>query len=217
MSPTTKLLIPAVALALGCATSHRNARTEAEVAAPPPIDTAVVTADLAVPDGAEVPDAEQVQAPAATGLDPTVAHVPLITYQLRRGETLAHFARWSELPLETIAEASGLSPLDDTLPVGTPIRVPLDEDGRARVETRRDEHRFRRAEGWLATHGGEVGTEFYKVRTGDSAWTIAKDHGEMPVWVIESYNPALNLERLRPGQELMLPLVASRVAVDDQG
>ncbi|MEZ4237692.1 MAG: LysM domain-containing protein [Myxococcota bacterium] len=205
---TALALIPALALVAACATSHRAEPAPVEVPVPVAVVDSGVPAEPAV---VEAVEAVVDEAPAEQGgLDPTVADKPLITFQLRRGETLAHFARWSELPIETIAAASGLSPLDDQLPVGTPIKVPLDEDARAKVEAARDDHRFRRAEGWLAAHGGEVGTEFYQVRTGDSAWTIAREHGQMPVWVIESYNPSLDLEALRPGQQLMLPLVASR-------
>ena len=129
----------------------------------------------------------------------------VLVYELRRGETLAHFARWSELPVETVAAASGLSPLDDLLPVGTVVRVPWSEGLEGLVVQRRDAHHVRRAEGWLLSRGGSVGVTFHTVTSGESAWSIAHDNGDLPVWLIETYNPAVDLERLRPGQELMLP------------
>ncbi len=86
---------------------------------------------------------------------------------------------------------------------------------RSLVEQRRDAHHVRRAEGWLASRGGSVGDEFYRVKTGDTAWTIARDHGNLPVWVVETWNPAVDLEALRPGQELMLPLPADAMAAND--
>jgi LysM repeat protein len=151
---------------------------------------------------------------AVVDVSPAPPLVPLegsTTYELRRGETLHHFARWSELPVEVIADASGLSLEQDQLPVGTVVRLPLDEDRLGQVEMAREAHRIRRAEGWLKTRGGEVGTEFHRVRTGETAWSIAHDHGQMPVWVIETYNPMVDLEALRPGQQLMLPLLADGV------
>ncbi len=150
-----------------------------------------------------VVEAEPVVAPEAPA--------PL-AYTLRRGEALAHFARWSGLPVEDIAEASGLA-LDVPLAVGTSVLVPSLEEGLAsRIEVARDAHHIRRAEGYLASRGGSVGTEFYEVRTGDTAWSIAQDHAGLPVWLVESLNPSVDLERLRPGQELMLPVVADTVA-----
>ena len=223
----SKFLIPAAILAAACVTPR------AKNAAPPPLAPATAPAAVAevepadtggpaAADGAETAPAatapERAPSDVAVGaaaLDASLAEVPLATYTLRRGETLAHFARWSELPIEAIAAASGLSPLDDQLPVGTVVRIPLDHEGLAKVEAKRDAHKSRRALGWLDTHGGEIGTEFYRVKTGDSAWTIAKSHGAMPVWVLETYNPAVDLDALRPGQELMIPIVASYVASDE--
>jgi LysM repeat protein len=147
------------------------------------------------------------------GVAPAVAPVTdaAASYRLRRGETLAHFARWSGLPVETIAEVSGLS-LGGQYPVGTEVSVPLAGVDLGVLEQRREEHRTRRVEGYLAGRGGSSGTEFYVVKTGDSAWSIAHaDHG-MPVWLLEAYNPLVDLDRLRPGQELMLPVLADTVA-----
>jgi len=132
------------------------------------------------------------------------------SYTLRRGETLAHFARWSGLPVEAIAETSGLD-LFDTFDVGTELRVPISGEARAELETERDLHHTRRAEGYLAARGGAVGTEFYTVQTGDSAWTIARNQRGIPVWLLETYNPSSNLDRLRPGEELMVPIIADIV------
>ncbi|MBX2801608.1 MAG: LysM peptidoglycan-binding domain-containing protein [Myxococcales bacterium] len=138
---------------------------------------------------------------------------PSKAYTLRRGETLDHFARWAELPVETIAHASSL-PLDAPLPVGTEIVVPASHERRGHIEHARDAHHLRRVEGYLASRGGTVGTEFYVVRTGDSAWTIAKLNGDLPVWLVESFNPSIDVEHLRPGQALMLPLLADTIDTD---
>jgi len=131
-------------------------------------------------------------------------------FTLRRGETLDHFARWSGFPVEDIAEFSSLD-LDGEYPVGTEILLPVEGEALAEIEKNRDEHWQRRVDGYLASRGGAVSTEFYSVRTGDSAWSIARDKYSMPIWVLEAYNPSLDLDRLRPGQELMVPVLADTV------
>lgn len=133
-------------------------------------------------------------------------------YLLRRGETLAHFARWSHLPVEDIATASNLS-LDELYDVGTEVIVPVQGEQQVALEKRRDEHRVARVEAYLASRGGAAFTDFHEVRTGESAWSIAKDSGALPVWVLESYNPSVDLDRLRPGQQLLVPIIAD-VVVD---
>ena len=132
---------------------------------------------------------------------------PLVAYTLRRGETLDHFARWSELPVEIIAEASAVS-LTATLDVGTIVQVPADHARRSRIEQARDAHHLRRAEGYLESRGGASATRFYVVKTGDTAWSIARRQGDVPVWLVEAFNPSMNLDALRPGEVLMLPILA---------
>ena len=143
---------------------------------------------------------------------PVEAPVPVYaTYELRRGETLAHFARWSDLPVEVIAESSGLD-LEGGYPVGTTIRVPVESpEMEARIADRREAHREARVEGYVASRGGAIGTSFVAVRTGDTATSIARENQDVPVWLIEAYNPEVDLDHLRPGQELMVPVLADIV------
>lgn len=166
-----------------------------------------------VDEAPEVPSIEE-DAPPSVGdeaLPEPHAVAAVARFKLRRGETPSHFARWSGLPVEVIAEASGLS-LGGTYPVGTEIRVPADPERQAELERAREAHHARRAEGYLASRGGARGTEFYTVRTGDTAWSIAMDAHGIPVWLLETYNPSVDLERLRPGQDLMVPILADTVA-----
>jgi len=131
---------------------------------------------------------------------------PVARFELRRGETLAHYARWSGLAVEDIAQASELD-LDGMYAVGTQIVVPVEGEALSDLVSKRDAHHTARAEAYLASRGGSSGSAFVTVRTGDTAWSIAKDAGSIPVWLVESYNPSVDLERLRPGQELMVPVL----------
>ena len=131
-------------------------------------------------------------------------HAP--TFALRRGETLAHFARWAELPVEVIAEHSQLD-LAGTYPVGTEVSVPLEEPDIAVLVSARDAHHIERAEGYLRGRGGAVRSDFVTVSTGDTAWGIAHGRLDIPVWLLETYNPSADLDALRPGQELMYPVL----------
>ncbi len=132
-------------------------------------------------------------------------------YELRHGETLAHFARWSGIPVEEIAEASGLDLAGD-YSVGTAIRIPIHSvDTQLAVDERRETHRTRRVETYLASRGGTVGTDFFTVRTGDTAWSIARDAQGIPVWMLEAYNPSVDLDKLQPGQDLLVPVIADIV------
>jgi membrane-bound lytic murein transglycosylase D len=47
------------------------------------------------------------------------------------------------------------------------------------------------------------------VKRGDSLWTIAQQHGDLPVWLISQYNPDVNLGDLHPGTTVTLPQIAA--------
>jgi len=167
--------------------------------------------DTDVPVAEPIIEAEPELALNSTDESPGVVEPePTAIFRLRRGETLAHFARWSGIPVEDIAQSSALD-LDGAYAVGTEVVLPVGEEVRAQVQTRRDTHHRVRAENYLASRGAS-GTEFYSVKTGDSAWTIARDRHGMPVWLLESLNPSADLDRLRPGANLLVPVFNDIVA-----
>ncbi len=157
-----------------------------------------------------VPAAEPPLAMPVVEAVPEERDVEVAAFELRRGETLAHFARWSDVPVEEIASTSQLD-LGGIYPVGTEILIPADSEQASRIEERRRGHHDRRVESYLGTRGGALGDEVYAVRTGDSAWKIARVEYDVPVWVLESYNPGVNLDRLTPGMELTMPIIADTV------
>lgn len=135
---------------------------------------------------------------------------PTHAWRLRHGESLAHFARWSGVPVEDIAKASELD-LEGQYPPGTEVRVPAEGVLTEQVDARREAHWQRKLNGYLASRGGEQGVETYAVRTGDSAWTIATKGQGVPMWVLAAYNPDVRLDNLRPGQRLNVPVLADTV------
>ena len=192
------------------ATPVVNAEPLAEA---PDLNT-VLDSDQPTPEEIWTPIPESDEAVASVAPDIELEPVEASEFELRHGETLAHFARWSGLTVESVAENSQLS-LDGAYPVGTKIVLPLSGDERSRLETARDDHHQRRVEGYLASRGGAQGSEFYTVRTGDNAWVIAKNRFGIPLWLLESYNPAVDLDALRPGQDLMVPIIDDVVVSAD--
>jgi len=212
MSPirTLSLLLPlAAGLALLGACSS-SAPTTAAPTPPSPAELASRTVEVdsglwAEDEPAEVAAAEIVEAPAP--VEPAPEPQLSTSWTVRRGESIAHFARWAELPVETIAEASDRS-LGQALQVGDTLVVPGDGDIRAKVEQARQRHHQIRAEAYLATRGGSVGTAFHTVRTGETGWSVATRELGLPVWLVEAYNPAM--------EQLLYPVVADTVASADE-
>ena len=44
-------------------------------------------------------------------------------------------------------------------------------------------------------------------KRGESLWTIAQQHSDIPVWLVAQYNPDVNFNDVRPGTQITLPRV----------
>ena len=73
------------------------------------------------------------------------------------------------------------------------------------VAARREYHRHLQEE-FFAAHR-IAGTENYSVKHGESLWTIAQQHGDLPIWLVAQYNPDVDFNDVRPGTTITLPRV----------
>ena len=127
---------------------------------------------------------------------------PTSTFHLNSGETLSHYSEWSGLSVEAIAQESGLDS-SGVYSIGTPILLPLTSDAATSVEAARGEYLQHRFEEWSA--GYYIYDYEHSVLSGETAWSIALDHG-LDLWHIETSNPDIDLSDLRPGQTLLVPI-----------
>jgi membrane-bound lytic murein transglycosylase D len=71
-------------------------------------------------------------------------------------------------------------------------------------QRRRDYHQQLQAEYFAAHHIS--GTEIYIARHGDSLWSLTQ-RGQLPIWLLQQYNPDLDFGELRAGTQVVLPRV----------
>ncbi len=131
--------------------------------------------------------------------------------QVQAGESLVRLADFANLSAEDISAASGLA-VTATLYPGDELLLPLDEEAAAGFELRRAEFHDARVESWLGRHGGLVDVEAHSVATGETAWGVAQAEGGLPMWVLAWFNDGSDLDGLRIGDELMVPIVGDRLA-----
>jgi membrane-bound lytic murein transglycosylase D len=121
-------------------------------------------------------------------------------------ETLGHYADWSGVGLQ---ELRALNKLHKNAMVALGHRVKLDfsrVSAQQFVEARRAYHQHLQEE-FFAAHR-IAGTENYSVKRGESLWTIAQQHADLPVWLVAQYNPDVDFGDVRPGTIITLPRVA---------
>ncbi len=127
---------------------------------------------------------------------------------LQWGETLGHHADWLAIPTQRLRDLNGLS-FGQAVTAGQRLRLDFSRVQPAQYEQRRMDFHQARQQGYFEAYQ-IVGSREYTVSSGDSLWHVRRQAGGIPEWLIQQYNPDLDVDRLRPGQVIRLPEVASR-------
>jgi membrane-bound lytic murein transglycosylase D len=145
-------------------------------------------------------DAEQ----SADPTDYTVAKDD--TIRIAPDETLGHYADWTGIGTQHLRELNHLS-AKRALRIGERLHLDFSKVNAETFESRRREfHRALQA-GYFASHR-IVGTEIYIARSGDSLWTLTqRAKAQLPLWLLQQYNPEVDFADLRPGTQIVMPRV----------
>jgi membrane-bound lytic murein transglycosylase D len=127
------------------------------------------------------------------------------TVIVRADETLGHLAEWSH---STPAALRALNHLRNNAMVGLGRRIKVDLGGTdaAQFEAARRQYHARLQDAFYATHR-IASTQNYSIRRGESLWTIAQQHGDLPLWLVTQYNPDVDFNDVRPGSTIALPVL----------
>ena len=137
----------------------------------------------------------------------------MVEVEVKHGESLYDLSQMSGVDIEAL-EQLNLIDLNQPLAGGQTLVIPMTAD------TEREFHEARRSmveskkASYLARRGGLSTVKSYRVRTGDSAWQIAQRHGRLPVWLMEAFNPGVDLNRIVIGETLIIPVVGDTEALD---
>jgi membrane-bound lytic murein transglycosylase D len=127
------------------------------------------------------------------------------TVVVQAGETLGHFSDWAGLDSQTLRKLNRLHP-NAPVTVGHKIKLDLSKVTAAQFVALRTEYHHHMQEAFFAAHR-IAGTENYTVKRGESLWTVALQHGDLPIWLVAQYNPDVDFHDLKPGTTIALPQV----------
>jgi membrane-bound lytic murein transglycosylase D len=174
---------------------------------------AVAAADRAA--NAEPVSAAQAQAegpqlaPGATGqdtADPVDYSVAADgTIRVVAAETLGHYADWlgtTASRLRTLNKLRGRKPVV----MGHRLKLEFERISPTQFEQRRRDYHEQLQAAYFASHR-IAGTEIYIARKGDSLWSITQRNVNVPIWLLQQYNPDLDFADLHPGTQISLPKV----------
>jgi membrane-bound lytic murein transglycosylase D len=173
------------------------ARTRVASAGPQPVSAA--QAEAISPALGPAVEAEQNADPN----DYSVAHDD--TIRVTGDETLGHFADWLGVSTQHVRDLNHFKFRRQVL-IGQRVRLDFGKVSREAFEARRREYHRELQAGYFAEHR-IIGTEVYVARPGDSAWTLTQHANQMPLWLVQQYNPDVDLAQLRAGTQIVLPRV----------
>jgi membrane-bound lytic murein transglycosylase D len=132
------------------------------------------------------------------------------TIVVATAETLGHYGDWLHVSPEHLRQLNKLGYGKPVL-VGHKVHLDFHRVSHEEFEQkRRDYHQTLQAS-YFASHR-IVGTEVYIARRGDSMWTITQRFAQLPVWLLQQYNPDLDLADLHPGTQIVMPRVEAVVS-----
>ncbi|HCY87254.1 MAG TPA: lytic transglycosylase [Desulfobacteraceae bacterium] len=121
------------------------------------------------------------------------------------GETLGHYADWLGIPTQNIRTLNRLA-YGKPISIGQAIKLPLPGAGSTGFEEKRFEYHQEILEDFFDSYD-VVGTDTYEVKSGDTLWTLCANELEIPLWLLQKFNPTINFNALHPRQQLVYPLV----------
>jgi LysM repeat protein len=132
------------------------------------------------------------------------------TIRVAAAETLGHYADWLGLTAARIRQINKMS-FGRPVLIGHKIRLDFARVSREAFETKRRDYHQQLQASYFAAHR-IIGTEVYIVRRGDSLWTVTQRFEQLPIWLLQQYNPDVDLADLHPGTQIVMPRVEDVVA-----
>lgn len=120
-------------------------------------------------------------------------------------ETLGHYAEWLEVSAQELRRLNGFR-FGRSIRISQSIKIPLEKVSRAQFEERRYEYHKEMEEDFWAAYRVE-GVRDYRIRKGENIWTLCNSQFELPFWLVKKYNEAVQFDKLRPSQVLVVPVV----------
>lgn len=135
--------------------------------------------------------------------DYTVATDETIEVQSR--ETLGHYAEWLDVRASRLREINNMR-YGQHVVIGRRLkldfsRIPREEFERRRVSYQKD------LQLEFFTRYTIDSTYRYKIKNGESLWVLSLRKFKVPVWLLRQHNPDVDFNRIKPGQEIVVPVL----------
>ncbi|MBS0422324.1 MAG: LysM peptidoglycan-binding domain-containing protein [Proteobacteria bacterium] len=212
-APTAANESPAPVAASGAVPTEEAARESVEEAKA--VAKAEVPAESAQPvSAAQAEDISPALGPSSDNqqsADPTDYSVAKDnTIRVAAAETLGHYAEWLGVSAAKIRSINKMKFAKPVL-IGHRLKLEFVRVSREEFEQKRREYHVELQATYFAEHR-IVGTEVYIVRKGDALWNVTQRFDQLPIWLLQQYNPDVDLADLKPGIQIVMPRVENVAA-----
>lgn len=120
-------------------------------------------------------------------------------------ETLGHYADWLEIPTWQLRKLNGLR-YHQPIRIGQKLKMVFGQVDTETFEQRRLAYHQKLQREFFEKHRIES-SKVHTIRRGETLWTMVKRHGDIPLWLLMQYNSGKDLQLLRPGDQLVVPVI----------
>jgi len=187
-------------------------------------------ADELLPPAAVLPDNQELEAPVteAAGQALAVASVSVAeaneqlaealqddpsdysvaadgTIEIQASETLGHYAEWLGIRARDIRRVNNMAYRTPVI-IGNRLTLEFGDVGVAEFEAKRREFHVDLQQEFFGRYRIQD-VDNYQVAANDNIGSIARRRYSTPIWLLRQYNPGLDFNRVRIGQEVIFPLL----------
>jgi peptidoglycan lytic transglycosylase D len=127
------------------------------------------------------------------------------TIVVAAAETLGHYADWLNVSAARLRKLNHLRHRSGVV-MGRHVKLDFGSVSPDVFEAKRREYHRSLEASYFAQHR-IAGTEVYIARRGDSLWTVTQRYDQLPIWLIEQYNPDVDFGNMRPGTQVVVPRI----------
>src|SRR6185312_11129738 len=127
------------------------------------------------------------------------------TIVVAAAETLGHYADWLHVSTGRLRKLNHLHRRSAVV-MGRHIKLDFHRVSPDVFEAKRREYHRSLEASYFAAHR-IAGTQVYIARRGDSLWTVTHRYDQLPIWLIEQYNPDVDFGDMRPGTQIVVPRI----------
>ena len=127
------------------------------------------------------------------------------TIEIQAAETLGHYAEWLELRAADLRRRNNMQ-YGTPLVIGQRLELDLANVSSEEFEQRRKRY-HRDLQATFFERYRIEDTETRQVESGESLWSLTRPNTDIPTWLLRQHNPDKDFATLRPGSEIVIPVV----------